>query len=502
MDVKLIALRCAGFNNVDLKAAAEYGIPVVRVPAYSPHAVAEYAVMLMLTLNRKVHRAYWRTRDGNFSLHGLLGFDMYGKTAGIVGTGKIARELIRILKGFGMEVLAYDIYPDPEYAVRAQIEYVSLDELYRRSDIISLHCPLTDATRYMIDGAAIGRMKPGVMLINTGRGQLIHTEALIEGLKEKKIGAAGLDVYEEEAAYFYEDTSDRIMDDDVLARLLSFNNVVMTSHQGFFTREALDNIAHTTLQNINDFAVHRGCGTRCAEPENDELNDEKSCFAPPRRAHGTGKTRFTGWTDVDLSEKASPRPKRPACCCARNAYTSYLAGVKTLGVVLDKRDQDWVPVSKSWRLNGKHYALCGDSTKRNGERIRRRAGAHLAPQLRRGSGAARRRGPAQPALRSPLPRRTRSGVAPHRVAARHRRPHHALLEMRNPACARPPRSCWSLRSIIKHLKGISDEAISEFNPRPPCLMSSNSTTGFVRDYFLSDPEEIAADAAVADQGRK
>lgn len=257
MDVKLIALRCAGFNNVDLKAAAEYGIPVVRVPAYSPHAVAEYAVMLMLTLNRKVHRAYWRTRDGNFSLHGLLGFDMYGKTAGIVGTGKIARELIRILKGFGMEVLAYDIYPDLEYAVRAQIEYVSLDELYRRSDIISLHCPLTDATRYMIDGAAIGRMKPGVMLINTGRGQLIHTEALIEGLKEKKIGAAGLDVYEEEAAYFYEDTSDRIMDDDVLARLLSFNNVVMTSHQGFFTREALDNIAHTTLQNINDFAVHR-----------------------------------------------------------------------------------------------------------------------------------------------------------------------------------------------------------------------------------------------------
>ena len=193
---------------------------------------------------------------------------MYGKTAGIVGTGKIARELIRILKGFGMEVLAYDIYPDPEYAVRAQIEYVSLDELYRRSDIISLHCPLTDETRYMIDGAAIGRMKPGVMLINTGRGQLIHTEALIEGLKEKKIGAAGLDVYEEEAAYFYEDTSDRIMDDDVLARLLSFNNVVMTSHQGFFTREALDNIAHTTLQNINDFAEHRELRNEVrAEPE-------------------------------------------------------------------------------------------------------------------------------------------------------------------------------------------------------------------------------------------
>lgn len=268
MGVKLIALRCAGFNNVDLKAAAEYGIPVVRVPAYSPHAVAEHAVALMLALNRKVHRAYWRTRDGNFSLHGLMGFDMYGKTAGIVGTGKIARELIRILKGFGMKVLAYDIFPDAEYAAQAQVEYVTLDELYRRADIISLHCPLTDQTRYMINGDAIGKMKPGVILINTGRGQLIHTEALIEGLKEKKIGAAGLDVYEEEAAYFYEDTSDRIMDDDILARLLSFNNVIMTSHQGFFTCEALDSIAHTTLQNINDFDKHRKLVNEVrAEPE-------------------------------------------------------------------------------------------------------------------------------------------------------------------------------------------------------------------------------------------
>ncbi|WP_418407456.1 2-hydroxyacid dehydrogenase [Alistipes sp.] len=257
MDVKLIALRCAGFNNVDLKAAAEYGIPVVRVPAYSPCAVAEHAVALMLALNRKVHRAYWRTRDGNFSLHGLMGFDMYGKTAGIIGTGKIARELIRILKGFGMEILAYDIYPDEKYAAAAQIKYVPLDELYRRADIISLHCPLTDQTRYMINEGAIARMKPGVIIINTGRGQLIRTEALIEGLKEKKVGAAGLDVYEEEAAYFYEDTSDSIMNDDVLARLLSFNNVIMTSHQGFFTHEALDNIAHTTLQNINDFDKHR-----------------------------------------------------------------------------------------------------------------------------------------------------------------------------------------------------------------------------------------------------
>lgn len=257
LGVRLIALRCAGFNNVDLQAAAACGIPVVRVPAYSPHAVAEHAVALMLSLNRKVHRAYWRTRDGNFSLHGLLGFDMYGKTAGVVGTGRIARELIRILRGFGMEVVAYDVRPDAAYAASAGITYVSLEELYARADIISLHCPLNDSTRYMIDAEAISRMKPGVMLINTGRGQLIHTEALIEGLKSKRIGAAGLDVYEEEAAYFYEDTSDRIMDDDQLARLLSFNNVIVTSHQGFFTREALANIARTTLENIREFAEGR-----------------------------------------------------------------------------------------------------------------------------------------------------------------------------------------------------------------------------------------------------
>ena len=255
MGVRLIALRCAGFNNVDLKAAAEHGITVVRVPAYSPYAVAEHAVALLLALDRKVHRAYWRTRDGNFSLHGLLGFDLYGKTAGVVGTGRIARALIGILKGFGMEVLAYDICPDEEYARTAGITYVTLDELYRRSDVISLHCPLTEQTRYMINADSIARMKPGVVLLNTGRGQLIHTEALIEGLKQRRIGAAGLDVYEEEAAYFYEDTSDRIMSDDVLARLLSFNNVIVTSHQGFFTREALDNIARTTMENIREFAA-------------------------------------------------------------------------------------------------------------------------------------------------------------------------------------------------------------------------------------------------------
>lgn len=254
--VKLLALRCAGFNNVDLKAA-KGKLPVVRVPAYSTYAVAEYSLALMLSLNRKIHRAYWRTRDGNFSLNGLMGFDMHGKTIGIIGTGKIAKILIRLLKGFGMRILAYDLYPDMKFAGEEGISYVSLDELYRESDIISLHCPLTDQTKYMIDKDSIDKMKEGVMIINTGRGQLINTNDLIEGLKEKKIAAAGLDVYEEEGEYFYEDKSDKIIDDDVLARLLSFNNVIVTSHQAFFTKEALHNIAETTLQNIEDFRCHR-----------------------------------------------------------------------------------------------------------------------------------------------------------------------------------------------------------------------------------------------------
>ena len=254
--VKLLALRCAGFNNVDLKAA-KGKLPVVRVPAYSPYAVAEYSLALMLSLNRKIHRAYWRTRDGNFSLNGLMGFDMHGKTIGIIGTGKIVKILIRLLKGFGMRILAYDLYPDMKFAGEEGISYVSLDELYRESDIISLHCPLTDQTKYMIDKDSIDKMKEGVMIINTGRGLLINTNDLIEGLKEKKIAAAGLDVYEEEGEYFYEDKSDKIIDDDVLARLLSFNNVIVTSHQAFFTKEALHNIAETTLQNIEDFRCHR-----------------------------------------------------------------------------------------------------------------------------------------------------------------------------------------------------------------------------------------------------
>lgn len=252
--VKLIALRCAGFNNVDLKAAEEYGIKVARVPAYSPYAVAEHTVALMLALNRRIPRATWRTRDGNFSLHGLLGFDMHGKTAGIIGTGKIAKILITILKkGFGLNILAYDVYPDMKFADEMGIEYVTLDELYKNSDIISLHCPLTEETKYLINDYSISKMKDGVMIINTGRGQLINTNALIAGLKNKKIGWAGLDVYEEEGGYFYQDKSESIIDDDVLARLLSFNNVIVTSHQAFFTKEALSNISHTTLTNVRDF---------------------------------------------------------------------------------------------------------------------------------------------------------------------------------------------------------------------------------------------------------
>ncbi len=251
--IKLIALRCAGFNNVDLKAAEEFGIKVVRVPAYSPYAVAEYTLGLMLTLNRKIYRAVWRTREGNFALHGLEGFDMHGRTAGIIGTGRIAKILIHILRAMGMNVLASDPYPDLAFAEKEGIKYVSLDELYAGSDIISLHCPLTEENKYMINRNSIAKMKDGVMIINTGRGKLIDTEALIEGLKTKKVGSAGLDVYEEEGEYFYEDRSDVLIDDDILARLLSFNNVILTSHQAFFTYEAMSNIARTTLDNIKAF---------------------------------------------------------------------------------------------------------------------------------------------------------------------------------------------------------------------------------------------------------
>lgn len=250
--VKLIALRCAGFNNVDLQVA-KGRIGVVRVPAYSPHAVAEYAITLMLCLNRKVYRSVQRTREGNFKLNGLMGFDMYGKTAGIIGMGRIAKELIKILRGFGMNVLAYDLYPDIDFASEHQVRMVGLDELYTESDIISLHCPLTDDTRYIINNESISKMKKGVMIINTGRGKLIKTEDLIHGLRTHDIGSAALDVYEEEQNYFYEDRSDKMIDDDKLALLLMMPNVIVSSHQAFFTREAMHNIAETTLRNIKDW---------------------------------------------------------------------------------------------------------------------------------------------------------------------------------------------------------------------------------------------------------
>jgi D-lactate dehydrogenase len=254
--IRLIALRASGYNNVDFRAA--FGkIHVVRVPAYSPHAVAEHAAALMLALNRKTHRAYHRTRDSNFSIQGLLGFDMFGKTAGVIGTGAIGRELIRILKGFGMHVLAYDPGPDEAFAAQTGFSYTDLKTLYKRSDIISLHCPLTRETYRMINAKTLKTMKTGVMIINTGRGKLIDTRALIEALKNKKVGYAGLDVYEEESEYFFEDFSSEVISDDVLARLLTFPNVLVTAHQGFFTREALTNIASTTLKNIDDFVRGR-----------------------------------------------------------------------------------------------------------------------------------------------------------------------------------------------------------------------------------------------------
>ena len=251
-DVKLIALRSAGFNNINLHTAKDK-IRVVRVPAYSPNAIAEHTIALMMTLNRKIHRAYFRTRDSNFSLHGLMGFDMYQKKAGIIGSGKIGKALIKILLGFGMEVVAYDPFPDDDFAAKEGFQYIELDTLFMESDVISLNCPLTKETKFLINKNTISKMKNGVMLINTGRGKLIKTYDLIQGLKTGKIGAAGLDVYEEESQYFFEDLSDQVLTDDILARLLTFNNVIITSHQGFFTREAMHNIAETTMQNIDDF---------------------------------------------------------------------------------------------------------------------------------------------------------------------------------------------------------------------------------------------------------
>jgi D-lactate dehydrogenase len=246
--VRLVALRSAGYNHVDLVAAAKHRLPVVRVPEYSPHAIAEHAVALVLALNRKIHRAYARVRELNFSLDGLVGFDLHGKTVGVVGTGRIGRVAARIFQGFGCEVLAYDAKPEAELGLR----YVSLRELYQASDIVSLHVPLTPETHHLIDTEALGAMKRGVMLVNTGRGALIDSRALIAALKVGHLGSAGLDVYEEEEGIFFQDLSDRILQDDVLARLLTFPNVLITSHQAFLTREALLNIARTTLESVSD----------------------------------------------------------------------------------------------------------------------------------------------------------------------------------------------------------------------------------------------------------
>jgi D-lactate dehydrogenase len=250
--VKLVALRCAGFNNVDIEKAQDLGIGVVRVPAYSPFAVAEHTLGLILTLNRKFHKAYTRVRDGNFALDGLLGFDLYNKKIGVIGTGKIGQIFINMMKGFGCEVLAYDKYPNKELQ-EAGVKYVELHEVYEKSDIISLHCPLTYETYHIINEYAINAMKDGVMIINTSRGPLIDTNAVIEGLKKGKVGYLGLDVYEEEQELFFEDLSERVIQDDMFVRLQTFPNVLITAHQAFFTREAVYNIADTTFQNIKDY---------------------------------------------------------------------------------------------------------------------------------------------------------------------------------------------------------------------------------------------------------
>ena len=278
MGVRVIALRCAGFNNVDTKAC--FGkLHVYRVPAYSPYAVAEHAMAMLLTVNRKTHKAYNRTREFNFSLAGLSGFDLYGKTVGIIGTGKIGRIFADICRGFGMNIIAYDKFPGTNNG----LEYVELDELFRRSDIISLHCPLTEDTHHLINDDAVEMMKPGVVIVNTSRGGLIDTESLINGIKVGIVGAACLDVYEEEGDLFYEDFSGHIVQDDKLVRLIAMPNVLVTSHQAFLTNEALDNIASTTVDNLvrffdgngnSDTEVCYGCGRQ----ETCRKERHKKCF--------------------------------------------------------------------------------------------------------------------------------------------------------------------------------------------------------------------------------
>ena len=276
--VKLIALRSAGYNNVDVRAA--YGkVHVVHVPAYSPYAVAEHAMALLLTSVRRIHKAYNRTREFNFSLNGLTGFDFHGKTMGVIGTGKIGHIFINICRGFGMRVLAYDKYP----AADSGIEYAALDRLFAESDVISLHCPLTEETRHLIDGNAIRKMKKGVVIVNTSRGALIDAEALLSGIKARHVGAACLDVYEEEADVFFEDRSGHILNDDLLSRLIYMPNVIVTSHQAFLTREALDNIAETTVNNIRSYFDNEGiCDNelcyRCGNIEQCRKERKERCF--------------------------------------------------------------------------------------------------------------------------------------------------------------------------------------------------------------------------------
>ncbi|WP_067144849.1 2-hydroxyacid dehydrogenase [Pseudotamlana agarivorans] len=251
-NIKLIALRCAGFNNVDLDAAKKYDIKVVRVPAYSPEAIAEHALALILTLNRKTHKAYNRVREGNFSLNKLIGFNLSNKTIGVIGTGKIGATFCKVLSGFGCEILAYDVYPSDKL-IEQGVKYVSLEELFKQSDVISLHCPLLESTKHIINKDSLKLMKDGVMIINTSRGALIDTADAIDALSQNKIGYLGIDVYEQEENLFYEDLSESIIHDDLLLRLNSFPNVLITSHQAFFTKEAMFEIATTTLENIKAF---------------------------------------------------------------------------------------------------------------------------------------------------------------------------------------------------------------------------------------------------------
>ena len=279
LGVKMIALRCAGYNNVDVRQAYRK-IHVTHVPAYSPYAVAEHAAAMLLTSVRRIHKAYDRTRNFNFSINGLTGFDLHGKTVGVVGTGRIGRIFIDICKGFGMNVIAYDKFPAEGFG----INYISLDELFEKSDIISLHCPLTDATRHLVNAESIAKMKKGIVIVNTSRGALIDAEALLEGIKARKVGAACLDVYEEEADIFFEDRSGHILDDELLSRLITMPNVIVTSHQAFLTVEALNNIAETTVGNIlscfdNDGACNNELCYRCGDIEHCRKNGRKQkCF--------------------------------------------------------------------------------------------------------------------------------------------------------------------------------------------------------------------------------